>query len=212
LVIQVKGGATPKVTVDAVEVPAAALGEPRPLDPGKHVVRATAPGFATSEVTATLVEGKTETVTLELKPGESAAAKDATPGSPVGTPGAPAEPPANGDGGGSVRGPIGFAAIGIGAAGLVVGVATGVVGLGKQSDLLKHCPNGACPSNSMGRYGSEVSTYQTMSTASTVGLVAGGALAVTGVILVATAPKRGASKAAIAPVLGPLYFGLHGKL
>jgi hypothetical protein len=205
LILQVKGGSAPKVTVDTVEVPAAALGEPRPADPGKHVVRATAPGFATSEVTVTLVEGKTETVTLELKPGENVPSKDATPG-------APAEPPPSGDGGGSVRGPIGFAAIGVGAAGLVVGVATGVVGLGKQSDLLKHCPNGACPSNSMGMYGSEVSTYQTMSTVSTVALVVGGALAVTGIILVATAPKRSASKAAITPVLGPLYFGLQGKL
>jgi hypothetical protein len=89
-----------------------------------------------------------------------------------------------------------------------------VIGLGKQSDLLKHCPNGACPSNSMATYGAEVNMYQTMSTISTIGLVAGGALAVTGVILIATAPKAKATKASVAtvtPLVGLGYFGLQGR-
>jgi PEGA domain len=113
VIIQVKGSATPKVTVDGVEVPSAALGEQRPVDPGKHVVRANAPGFAASEATVTLAEGKTETVTLELKPGESTPLVQAPPGgSPAAVPGGE---PGGGDGGAShasPRGPIGFAAVG----------------------------------------------------------------------------------------------------
>lgn len=218
IVIVVKGSGTPKVTVDGTEVSNAALGEQRPIDPGRHVVRAAAPGFVTSEATVTLAEGKTETVTLELKPGENPPAKEAP---------APQAPPSGGSvmtvsGGAapggdqgashaSPMGPIGFAAIGIGAAGLVTGVATGVVGLQKQSDLLKHCPSGACPSNSTSQYGTEVNTYQTMQAVSAIGLAVGGALAVTGVILVATAPKGKAPAAMVTPAVGPGYLGLQGR-
>ncbi len=211
LIIQVKGTAAAKVTVDGVEVPSAALGEQRPLDPGKHVVRAVAAGFANGEATVTLAEGKTETLTLELKPGTSEPTTEAPPG---GSPGPLAGTGAHGDVGAPRSSPqktLGLAAIGVGAAGLVVGVATGVVGLGKQSDLLKHCPDGACPSNSMATYGSEVSTYQTLSTVSTIALVAGGALAVTGVVLIATAPRSKATGAMILPVLGPGYLGAQGR-
>ena len=57
-------------TIDGVAIPNAALGAKRPADPGKHVLQVGAPGFETTEVDVTLAEGKTETVTMTLKPGE----------------------------------------------------------------------------------------------------------------------------------------------
>lgn len=157
VILVVKGSNAPRVTLDGIEVPGAALGEQRPVDPGKHVVRATAPGFAASEATVTLAEGKTETVTLELKPGASGPLEVSgplvtAPGGDAATSGAPP------------RRSIGIAALSVGAASLVAGVATGAIGLSKQSDLLKHCPGGACPSNSTSTYGSEVKGAPLLST------------------------------------------------
>lgn len=204
VIIQVKGSSTPRVTLDGVEVPRAALGAQRPADPGKHVVRAAAPGCANGEATVTLAEGRTETVTLVLTPGQSTplgtSASDAT--ATGGDAGAAAASPVK---------PIGFAAVGVGAAGLVVGAVTGAIGLAKQTDLLNHCPNAICPSNTVAMYGSEVNMYQAMKAVSAAGLAAGGAFAVTGVILLVTAPRANAPAATITPVVGPGYIGAQGR-
>jgi hypothetical protein len=206
LIIEVNGSAAPRVTVDDAELPTAALGVLRPLDPGRHVVRATAPGFAVSEATVTLVEGRTERVTLELKPGGSGTLVVPPPPRVVAGNDAPPPPPAS-----SLR-PIGYAGVAAGGAGLVVGAVTGVIGLMKQSDLLKHCPGGACPSDpvSIATYQGEVNTYQAMKIASTTGLVVGGALAVTGIVLIVTAPQARAQAAVLTPVIGPGYLGVDG--
>lgn len=54
------------VTVDGVAVPAAALGLPRRVDPGKHVVAARADGFEAASQEITLEAGKSGKVTLTL--------------------------------------------------------------------------------------------------------------------------------------------------
>ncbi len=56
VVINVKGNDAFRVTLDGIEVRAAALGVKRPVDPGKHVIAASATGFVTSEVTVDLTE------------------------------------------------------------------------------------------------------------------------------------------------------------
>ena len=61
-----RGNDAPQVTLDGVAVPVAALGVKRPVDPGRHVIRAEAPGFAPSEVTVVVAEGKTETAVVDL--------------------------------------------------------------------------------------------------------------------------------------------------
>ncbi|MFT3767791.1 MAG: hypothetical protein QM820_20235 [Minicystis sp.] len=69
VIINVKGPAEPKVTLDGGDVPNAALGVKRPVDPGKHVVKVMAPGFTAAEASFTAAEGKVETVTVELEAG-----------------------------------------------------------------------------------------------------------------------------------------------
>ena len=51
VIVQVAGpgAATARVTIDGLPVPAAALGVKRPVDPGKHLIRAEAPGLAPGE-------------------------------------------------------------------------------------------------------------------------------------------------------------------
>jgi hypothetical protein len=61
LIIQVRGGGVPKVTLDGVVVPPALVGAKRPVDPGKHLVRAVAPTLETREASVTVAEGQTET-------------------------------------------------------------------------------------------------------------------------------------------------------
>lgn len=121
LVIQVRGAGVPKVTLDGVVVPPALLGAKRPVNPGKHLIRAVAPTLETREASVTVGEGQTETVTLNLV--------GAPVGAPVAEVVAPGPGPApvpvpvadTGGGAGSGRRPIGFALLGVGAAGLAVG-------------------------------------------------------------------------------------------
>jgi hypothetical protein len=57
----------------------------------------------------------------------------------------------------------------------------------------------------------KIDAYQTMGTLSTIGFLAGGALAATGVILIVTAPRANATQATFTPVVGPGYLGAAGS-
>jgi hypothetical protein len=224
VVITVKGSAAPKVTVDGVEVPNAALGVKRPADPGKHVVRAQGVGVSPVDVTVTLVEGKSETVAIELKPGPGGLppAIVAPPPPPPGVVPLPPQPnlgpatpppgvtPDQGGSSGSPRKTIGFAGIGVGAAGLVLGGVMGGLALGKHADLLKTCPLGHCIPGTEGTNQANIDSYHTFGLVSTIGFIAGGALAATGVILVVTAPKA-KTTATVTPLIGLGYLGAQGS-
>ena len=74
VVITVKGlpaGVEPTLTLDGAPVPAATIGLPRKVDPGAHVIAASAPGFVTLEKRVELREAATVPVELTLKPGVS---------------------------------------------------------------------------------------------------------------------------------------------
>lgn len=230
VVINVKGNVAPRVTLDGIEVPAAALGVKRPVDPGKHVIIASATGFAASEVTVSLTEGKSESVTLELKhrqaapPPIVAVAPAAKPpiATPVPTPApttpalmtqAPPAPALASDqskGNGSTQKTIVFVALGVGAAGLLVGGITGGLALSKHSDITISCPEGHCPKGQEAAFGPDIDSYNMMGTISTVGFIAGGALAATGVVLMLTAPKKMTTQATVTPFIGLGFVGATG--
>lgn len=224
VVITVKGSDAPRVTLDGVDVPSAALGVKRPVDPGKHVVRAQGVGVSPAEIAVTLAEGKSETVIVELKPGPGglppltavtpAPAPLVTTGPAVGV--APVTPPPEGpapESGGSspsVRRSLGFVGLAAGAAGLVAGGITGGLALSKHADLLKSCPGGHCAPGTQRVNQSNIDSYNSLGTISTVGVIVGGALAATGFILIVTAPKA-KREAAVTPLLGLGYLGAQGK-
>ena len=229
VVISVKGNDAAKVTLDGIEVPTAALGVKRPVDPGKHVVTASAAGFATSEVTVILAEGKSETVTLKLKRGEAEpppvvaivpAAKPpvATPMPPTAAttpalmpPTQPEPAPEQSKGNGSTQKTIGLVALGVGAAGLLVGGITGGMAVSKHGELSESCSDGHCPKGSEPQFGSSIDSYNTLGTLSTIGFIAGGALAATGVVLIFMAPKKMTTQATITPLVGLGFFGAKGS-
>jgi len=226
LIIQVKGTDAPRVTLDGAEVPAAVLGIKRPVDPGKHVVHAVGRRALPGEVTVTVAEGKVETVTLELAPAPAGTpdAPDTSvppvavvaPGSsgmpPVaGNPGVPFAPiaDASGSGGGS-RKPLGFALLGVGAAGVVVGAITGGLASSKRSSLIQQCPTGHCLPSQQPALQGDVNSLNTLASISTAGFIAGGVLAAAGIIVVVTSPKAKSPTAFLAPLVGPGFAGLQG--
>jgi hypothetical protein len=189
----------------------------RPVDPGQHVVKVTAAGFAATEATFTVAEGKVESVSVEPKAGASAPVATPPPGPvppPTTTPPPPTTPPPatpdRGAGGASPQKMIGFVGLGLGAAGLVMGGVTGGLALSKHASLLKTCPDGHCPKGSEAANESAVNSYKTMGTISTIGFIAGGVLAATGIVLVVTAPKA-KPVATLTPVIGLGYLGAEGS-
>jgi hypothetical protein len=226
VVINVNGGDAPKVTLDGTEVAAAALGVKRPAEPGKHVIRATAAGFAPGEATVNLLEGKNESITIELKPGQDASALPVVAAAPGVTPPLvePGEPtpvigsarpavPASDhvETKSSMQKTLGVIVLGVGAAGLIVGGVTGGLALGKHGDILKSCPEGHCSPDQKASVQPAIDSYNSMGAISTIGFIAGGALAATGVVLMLTAPRAKVEQAAIMPVLGFGFVGANGS-
>ena len=207
LIIFVKGPASARVTLDGAPVSNALLGVGRPVDPGRHLVRAEADGFAPVEATVNVAEQKTEPVTLTLDHRVAGPPPPPTPGvapPPGGAPPPPPPPPSSGP----LRKTLGFVGIGVGGAGLVLGAITGGLALSKSTTLSGACTDKQCPSAQQ----SNVDSYHTLATLSTVGFVAGGVLAAAGVVLVVTAPRPVQGREAwVAPVVGPGYAGLQGR-
>lgn len=115
------------VTIDGTALPRALVGVAQPADPGAHTLRASAPGWTSDEVTATLAEGATETVTLELNHREVTAA------APAQTPAEPERLPNRG------VSPLAWGAFGIGALGLGAGTYFLIQNRGKREDANALC-------------------------------------------------------------------------
>jgi hypothetical protein len=235
VIITVTGSDAPRVTLDGAEIRAAALGVKRPVDPGKHVIAASAAGLATSEVTVNFAEGKSESVTLNLEPPVAApppvvavapvaqvapvathmtaAPAPLPPAAPLATiPSAPLAPELDHIAvHSSPRKTLGFVVLGVGGAGLVLGGITGGLALSKHSEIEQACGDGHCRPAQEPMLRSKVSAYETVGALSTIGFIAGGALAATGVVLIVTAPRAKTTQAAITAVVGPGYLGAMGS-
>jgi hypothetical protein len=206
-----------EVRRDGVAVDAAILGTALPVDPGAHVIEARAPGKKawSRTVEIALVAGR---LVVEIPPLEDSApgggpapiapppavkpsvAADSAP-PPRGALPPPAAPAST-----STGKALGLAAIGVGGAGVVVGAITGGLAVAKHHDLAGVCTAGVCMNQS-----SAIDSYHTLGTVADVGLIVGGALAVTGIVLVVTAPRASAARQAwVAPLVGPGFAGATG--
>jgi hypothetical protein len=220
--LAVRGAPAARVTLDGTPVPGAALGVGRPVDPGKHAVRAEAEGFAPAQAAFTAEEHKSEAVTLTLEraaaapevlpppppplPPPATAAPRPEPGAeppPSAGPVAP-EPPSSSA---SLRRTLGFVGLGLGGAGIVLGAVSGGLAIPKHSALQTACPGGRCPESQANALGS----YHVLTNLSTGGFIAGGVLAAAGMVLVISAPRAPASASAgVTPVIGAGYAGAEG--
>lgn len=169
-----------QVTLDNDAVNAAGLGVPRPIDPGQHTLKATAEGYLPAEMTFQVPEAGNADAKLTLK--KDASATPTAPPTP--SPASPTEAPKTTT---TKRDHTwGAIAFGVGGAGLVFGGVTGVLAMSKHGDLDKTCPNGKCPRTAK----SDVDSFHTMATLSTVGFIVGGVGVAAGAVLWFAGPKK----------------------
>ena len=193
LQITMQGGDVAGLAVrrDDQDVGKGGFGTPIPVDPGDHIIEATAPGYSVwSTHAVTNRDGQTFTVTIPAlvpKPADDTAAA-ASP----------------------LR-PVAYAVGGVGVAGLIVGGVFGGLASSAASKVKNECPKNICSSAQQG----DLSSANTKALVSTIGLSVGGAALATGVVLFVVsrssakkdeaAPPRSAE---LVPSLGPQGGGL----
>jgi hypothetical protein len=186
-------GARPEqveVTLNGVIIPSAALGAQRPADPGVLRVVAKAEGYRSAEAVVELSEGQ-HLPPIELRMVElpkPAASVQIRREQPVMT-------EDGGEPGWESQNALGFVALGLGGAGLVVGTVTGILAINRRADLndipcFQEDP-GICYADAndratISRTLAAKDDLSTFATAATISFIAGGTLAAAGLILIAT--------------------------
>lgn len=185
------------VRVDGVTVPAAAVGQPRAVNPGAHVVIATAVGWRAARTEVTLAEGQRATVKLVL---ERAAEVDVTTARAAASPRGTARP--GGAPTAKAAAPqrvLPFALMGTGAAVVGAGVALGLFGVSSASQAPWRDGPAAADARTIALVGDVL-----------VGVGLGAAAA--GGIVLWVRPARGASPAtAVSPWIHPGGIGVQGR-
>ncbi len=191
IVVQVEGASPTDValTIDGAVLSAEFVGEVWPLDPGSHQVV----GVRGSErIEAELVVAESEHKTTVLRFGTSPAAAATGPAPARAEVPVQAAGPARDAGSGISQRTIGWITVGAGVAGFALGGVAGTIALADRGGL--HQAQGApapddCYATSCGTAAKDkVDAYNGMRTLSSVGFIAGGVLAATGVVLILTAP------------------------
>ncbi len=217
--IAVTGPDSPTVTLDDQSVPVAALGVKRPVDPGAHVVKASADGWQAAETKFTVADAGAANAALTLtKLAGGAAAAGGPPSTQtaavsgrararrraldtVGQPRIPRE---------ARSGRLASSGWARASSGLGVGAVTGILAIGKHSTLSTECTNGTCGPSAQ----NDLDSYHSMGTISTIGFIAGGVLAAGGLVLFLTAPHAASSAPTtglrLTPFVGPGSVGAVG--
>jgi hypothetical protein len=210
-------GETPAISIDGVQVPSAAVGLPRKVDPGHHVVSGkTASAEGSQEIDVREKEQKQ--VQLTLAPGSTS-----TPlmggNDQSGT--NPGPLPEGEETTSHSPGWLTWAGAGVGVVGIGVGSVTGLMELSKTSALGSgnppECPNKMCVTS---QAKSDRDSALTLSTISTVSFIVGGigaAVAVGSLIIghpipsASTAPAPSAARLEVTPWVGLGAAGLRGS-
>ena len=193
LTVHVVGTSKARIEVDGREVEAETE---TPVDPGKHAIGVDADGFESADTDVTLADSEHKQVTLTLTPGTPKEAPK-----PKTTPG--------------TKWPA-IASFVVGAAGIGVGAAFGVLAFDETNKARSYCKDNVCPNRP------EVIDARDVAIAngnvSTVGFVIGGVGVAAGVILALTVgashtEKAGEKKDAlvIRPYLSPTEVGVVGR-
>lgn len=206
LMIEVRSGVD-EIRIDGAVVPVDLLGVPRPVNPGSHSIVASHEGTEKS-YQVTLKEAEKQTLKIDI-PGDPGRSKLRMGGkaNPLShrslsndTPPEPKE--------GRTQRIIGYSALGLGGAGIVVGTVSGLLLVSKHNStsVKDTCEGSRCP------LGSEdtVNSFNTLRSVSTVGFIAGAIGVGAGVTLLLTVPKQPRQKASITPWIGVGSLGVNG--
>ena len=171
------------VVVDGKPVDRAVLGTPTPIDPGRHVVAANAPGKKSWMKAVDIgSEGKAVVVTIPALDNDPVAvAGTVTPSQPP----ADTRPPSAATGSDKQR-VVGLTIAGVGAAGLVAGTVFGLAATSKWHEAKANCPGNVCTDP---HWLDVRQAANTQADASTILFAVGGAALATGAVLWLTAPR-----------------------
>jgi hypothetical protein len=162
------------VTVDGESVPVAAFDIPYTVDPGKHVVVASAADGRTATQEVLVDEGAECDVVLALPP-------PSPPSPPPRTaPTATARPAP------SSRRPLAWVAFGTAGAAVLVGGAAGIASWVRETSASARCNGNQCPPSTYG----DIDAARTSASVSTISFVVAGIAAALGVVGVLTAPNE----------------------
>jgi hypothetical protein len=192
----VDGGQGATVAIDGLPMDPTLVGLETPANPGSHRVRAERNGLV-REAEFELAEGEKKTIELELSSAVGAVSKSSAKGQK--STGSPARS-------GSAQKTWGWISIGLGGAATLVGVATGVMAMSKRASLDSSvgCVDTRCPP---ARH-DELSTYNSLRSASTIGFIVGGVGLGTGAVLLFTSPKSTSER--VGAWVGPASAGVWG--
>lgn len=214
-------GANVEVSRDGVSIPHDIWGDSVPVDPGDHVITATANGYKPWSEHVTVGTSASESVTvpaLEAVPSESST----TPGAPAVAPAPPAgsptadRPPAERISFWNTQRISAVVAGGIGVAGAAVAVVEFLQFNDKKNQEAAACPDNACRQPD---FGNAQTLHDQAATARTIGIVAsavGGAALVAGTVLWFTAPTPSGDSStvtvgtSVAP--GGFMFAVRGSM
>ena len=172
------------VTLDGRPLASALVGVELPIDPGEHTLSAVAPGGPPVQITFSVAEKQRPKVELVVPAGHHAAApRPATVAPPPAAPAAQevkSEPVAWQKRAGLIVG-------GVGVAGLLTGVITGLMAGSRYSKAERECPDRRCVEGGAGW--DTVQSFRTLRTVSTVGYIIGGVGLAAGTTLYLIAPS-----------------------
>jgi hypothetical protein len=184
---------------DGVELPQAVWATAVPLDPGRHVIEASAPGHDSwsKEIELGRAGAKVVVAVPSLRPRAASVPAPPAPASGGRGPAATrpeAAPDRSGEDPGAPIRVSGFVVGGLGLAGVVVGSVLGLMASSSNDESMGYCRTETfCSDEGIALR----ETAQDEATGSTVGFVAGGALLAAGLIMVLAAPSE-AEAAAVA--------------
>jgi len=218
LTVVVRGvpeGESAAITIDGIAVAPDALGSPRSVNAGHHVVVGrTNTMEATQEVDLSEAEKKDVTLTFVARASPASTIAPAPEAATSGAPGSPTpeQPPVARSHGFDTLTWVGIA---VGGAGVIAGTLTGVLSLSKTSSLSNECPGYVCPPSAHGDHDS-ASTLATVSTVSFIVAGAGAALAIVSLVAghdeptASPAQPSTASHTRVVPWLGLGAAGVSG--
>ncbi len=185
------------VKFDDKPIKSALVGVSMSVDPGKHRISAATPDGEGARAEVTLAEGKSERIVLTLVPGAAPVTRAAPTISTTDS-----SPTTVGDRGvkkGKTQRILAYTSLGVGAAGLGVGLATALMANNKLDSAKKACPERRCALGSQAE--DDFNSFETLRTVSTASYIVGFVGVAAGVTLWLTAPSgEGPSVAAYAGV------------
>jgi len=198
-----------EVKIDGRRINPALIGIGAPVDPGDRVITAEVHGK--EQVELDVSDGGAAAATSPDTPATEPAPDEVSASPTLTDTGAPPGPPPEKDdsGGASVQTTLGSFTLALGVAGIGTGLVAGFIAVNKNKTLRENCVDGACPPE----YHSELESFRTARTISTIGYVAGAVGVVAGAVLLWTAPSEPSDYASnsLGVWLGPGSAGIIGK-